>query len=195
MFGLGDRHSGRGGGHGRFRDARDRFPARGGDGPWGEHGRGRARRVIDGGELRLVLLRLIGDEPRHGYELIKAIEELTGGGYAPSPGMVYPALAMLAEMALIDEAAAAGARKRFAATDEGRAHLDEHRDTVEALMTRLAALGSEAGRVERGPVRRSFHNLRMAVRERLAGPDVSPDTLHAVAALIDEVAQKVEKLK
>ena len=60
--------------------------------------------MFEGGELRLVLLKLIADEPRHGYELIKAIEEMTGGEYAPSPGIVYPTLTMLEDMGLIAEA-------------------------------------------------------------------------------------------
>src|SRR5215470_2046163 len=74
-------------------------------GGWSEerHG-GRRRRVFDSGELRLVLLKLIADEARHGYELIRAIEELSGGLYVPSPGMVYPTLTMLHEMGQIEEA-------------------------------------------------------------------------------------------
>ena len=76
----------------------------------GGRGGGR-RRMFESGELRLVLLKLIADEPRHGYDLIRAIEELTGGEYAPSPGVVYPTLTMLQDMGLIEEAAGEGARK------------------------------------------------------------------------------------
>src|SRR5205085_5536627 len=93
-------------------------------GPRGRHGR-RSRRMFEGGELRLVLLKLIADEPRHGYDLIRAIEDLTGGEYAPSPGIIYPTLTLLQDMGLIEEAAGEGARKPFQATDEGRAHLEE----------------------------------------------------------------------
>ena len=77
-------------------------------------------------ELRLLLLRLIADEPRHGYDLIRAIEELSHGAYAPSPGVVYPTLTMLQDMGLIEEAKSEGARKVFQATAEGDAHLKEH---------------------------------------------------------------------
>ena len=103
--------------------------AEGGD--WSaEFGRGRGRprpapRMFESGELRLVLLKLIADQPRHGYDLIRAIEELTHGSYAPSPGVVYPTLTMLQDMGLIQEAAAEGARKAFAVTPEGEAHLAE----------------------------------------------------------------------
>ena len=81
-------------------------------GDWGEwgggrHGRGGGRgRMFGSGELRLVLLKLIADEPRHGYDLIRAIEEMTHGDYAPSPGVVYPTLTMLQDMGLIEEQAA-----------------------------------------------------------------------------------------
>src|SRR4051812_42034610 len=86
------------------------------EGDWGGefgHGRRGRRRMFESGELRLVLLKLIADEPRHGYDLIRAIEDLTHGSYAPSPGVVYPTLTMLQDMGLIQEAAAEGTRKAF----------------------------------------------------------------------------------
>jgi hypothetical protein len=73
-------------------------------------GGGRRPRMFDGSELRLVLLRLIADEPRHGYDLIRAIEALTGGAYAPSPGVIYPTITLLDEMGFIEEQQSQGAR-------------------------------------------------------------------------------------
>ena len=101
----------------------------GGGGGWGRR-RGR-RRMFDAGELRLVLLKLIADQPRHGYDLIRAIEELTHGAYAPSPGVVYPTLTMLQDMGLIEEAKGEGSRKAFQVTDDGEAHLAEKADEVD----------------------------------------------------------------
>src|SRR5690348_143240 len=97
-----------------------------GDEGWsgGRRGRGR-RRVFESGELRLVLPKRIADEPRHGDDRIRAIEDLTGGEYAPSPGVVYPTLTRLQDMRLIEEAAGDAPRKPFQVTDDGRAHLDE----------------------------------------------------------------------
>lgn len=161
----------------------------------GRGGGGRSRRMFDGGELRLVLLRMIADEPRHGYELIKAIEEMTGGAYAPSPGVVYPALTMLNEMELIEEQASEGARKRFAATEAGRAHLAEHAETVAALMARLTAVGDHRARADRAPIRRAMRNLRTVLQNRLEAGDLSEDAGHEVAELIDEVVRKIERLK
>ena len=94
---------------------------------FGEREGGR-RRMFDSGELRLVLLKLISDQPRHGYDLIRQIEELTGGAYAPSPGVIYPTLTLLDEMGLIGAADSDGARKLFAITDLGRAELEANAD-------------------------------------------------------------------
>lgn len=161
---------------------------------WGGREGGRARRMFDGGELRLVLLKLIADTPRHGYDLIREIEELTGGAYAPSPGVVYPTLTLLDEMGLIEEQKSEGAKKRFAATDAGRAHLEEYREQVDGLMARLKALGQRRGAWDETPVRRAFGNLRMVIGGvRMGGH--SSDTLHEIAALLDEVAQKIERLR
>jgi DNA-binding PadR family transcriptional regulator len=161
----------------------------------GRGGGGRQRRMFDGGELRLVLLKLIADTPRHGYDLIREIEELTGGAYAPSPGVVYPTLTLLDEMGLIEEQQSDGAKKRFAATDPGRQELETKRAEVDALIARLTALGAHRQRSDSGPVRRAMGNLGQAIGNRVARGDFSDDTLHDIAALIDEVAQKIERLR
>ena len=194
--------------HGRHGRDHDCGP-RGGRRQWGpfsvewdmggpDEGRGRGggrRRMFDGGELRLVLLQLIADTPRHGYDLIREIEELTGGIYAPSPGVVYPTLTLLDEMGQIEEQQSDGAKKRFAATDAGRAHLEASREQVDALMARLKTLG-QGRRAEGGsPMWRAMRNLGVAIRNRVATGDLSSDTAHDVAALIDEVAQKIERLR
>ena len=151
--------------------------------------------MFDGGELRLIMLQLIAESPRHGYDLIREIEELTGGAYAPSPGVVYPTLTLLDEMGLVEERQSEGAKKRFAATDAGRQHLDENREQVDALMARLKELGSDRRQEGGSPVWRAMRNLGVAIRNRVATGDVSSDTAHDIAALIDEVAQKIERLR
>ncbi|MBX9859448.1 MAG: PadR family transcriptional regulator [Sphingomonas sp.] len=152
------------------------------------------RRVFDGGELRLVLLKLIADQPRHGYDLIREIEELTAGAYAPSPGIVYPTLTLLDDMGLIEEQQSEGAKKQFAATEAGRAHLAERAEEVAALIARLTELGSERTRTESASVRRAMANLRHVLMHQLRAGDVPTEKLHAIVALIDEAAQKIERL-
>lgn len=156
--------------------------------------RGGRRRVFDNKELQLVLLKLIADQPRHGYDLIREIEELSGGTYAPSPGVVYPTLTLLQDMGLIGEAPADGTRKLFEITEAGTAHLAEQADAVEAAMAKLAAMSARSERTDGMQVRRALGNLREAVQIRLSRDDVSVETLHAVTALIDEAAQKIERL-
>lgn len=193
MHGRGGRGCGPRGGW-----SRGPFSVEWSSGDWGERGgggRSRGRRMFDGGELRLVLLRLIADAPRHGYELIKAIEDMTGGAYAPSPGVVYPSLAMLDEMAHVEEQASEGAKKRFAATEAGRRHLDENAEQVAALIERLTALGSERTRGDAAPLRRAMGNLRQAVQDRIRRGEFSEATVHDIAALLDDVAQKIERLR
>ena len=186
------RHAMRGGGFGRGGDFAEMFGGRGGG--FGGH-RGGRRRVIDGGELRLVLLKLIGDEPRHGYDLIRAIEELTGGAYAPSPGMIYPTVTMLEEMGQIAEqdGAASGKKRLFAITEAGTAELAEQAEQVEALFARLKALAEESGADDRSPVRRAMMNLAMAVRMR-HHRGAAGEINHEIAAILDEAARKVERL-
>ena len=192
--GCGPRDGGRGG-----RGPRGGFDFGGFSMEFGERGGGReggrSRRMFDGGELRLVLLKLIADEPRHGYDLIREIEGLTGGAYAPSPGVVYPTLTMLDEMGLIGEQQSEGAKKRFAVTDEGRRHLEENREAVAALIERLSSLGGRREEWAGSPVWRAVRNLGVAIRQRVGRGDLTHDTLHDVAAMIDELAQKIERLR
>ena len=159
---------------------------------WGKRGR---RRVFEPGELRLVLLKLIADQPRHGYDLIRAIEEMTHGTYAPSPGVVYPTLTMLEDMGLIEEQQAEGSRKVYGATAEGRAHLDEKSDEVEALLARLEELGSDQRKAGGAPIKRAVGNLLSALWHRVTRDEVDEQTLHDIAAILDEAAQKIERLK
>ena len=162
-------------------------------GGWGGK-RGR-RRVFDAGELRLVLLKLIADQPRHGYDLIRAVEEMTHGTYAPSPGVVYPTLTMLQDMGLIEEAKGEGARKAFQVTAEGKDHLAENEEQVDALLERLKDLGSDERKAGGAPIKRAIGNLLSALWHRATREDSDEGTLHKIAAILDEAAQKIEQLK
>ena len=165
------------------------------DGGWSGGRRGRrARRIFEGGELRLVLLKLIADEPRHGYDLIRAIEEMTGGEYAPSPGVVYPTLTLLQDMGLIEEAAGEGQRKPFQITEQGRTHLEEREDEVEALLDRLNDMKPRHS--DAGPaIGRAVKNLMTALSHRVSREGFNEDLLHEIAAVLDEAAQKIERIK
>lgn len=168
-----------------------------GDEGWGGGGRRgrRAKRMFESGELRLVLLKLIADEPRHGYDLIRAIEELTGGEYAPSPGVVYPTLTLLQDMNLIEEAPVEGARKPFQATDEGRAHLEERSEEVEGLFERLRDLAPRGENMAGPAIGRAVRNLMTALGHRLKAEGFDEDLFLEVAAILDDAAQKIERVR
>ena len=167
-----------------------------GDEGWSGGRRGRrARRMFEGGELRLVLLKLIADEPRHGYDLIRAIEEITKGEYAPSPGVVYPTLTLLQDMGLIEEAPGEGPRKSFQATDEGRSHLAEREEEVEGLFERLRDLAPREEHTAGPAIGRAVRNLMTALRHRVGRDGLNDDLLHEIAAILDEAAQHIERVK
>lgn len=144
-------------------------------------------------ELRLVLLRLISEQSRHGYDLIKAIEERSGGRYSPSPGVIYPALSMLADEGLIAEQKSDDQRRKFAITPAGEAVLADEAEEVERTMERLDRLAEHARRGQAPSVQRASANLFTAVGQRMAqgGDD---DLAHRIAGILDEAAQKIERL-
>src|SRR5438309_2135644 len=155
-----------------------------GQGWGGRHGMGgnmmRAGRMLAQGDLRLIALALIAQQPRHGYEIIKVLEEKTTGWYSPSPGIVYPTLTYLEEAGYVT-GESEGAKKLYTITDEGRAHLAENRAFVDAVLARLAAIGEKVARMRRRfdsedddrrdgsrLIRAAIENLREVAVKRLA---------------------------
>lgn len=110
---------------------------------WG--GNFRIGRMLASGDLRLVALYLIEQQPRHGYDLIKAVEERSGGVYAPSPGIVYPALTFLEEAGYVTSAVD-GNKKLYTITEAGRAHLSDNRAAIESTLAFLARAGEQVNR-------------------------------------------------
>src|SRR5262244_1941712 len=145
MFGM--RHCG--GKWGGGRGWRGHFGP--GHGWGGRHGGGnmmRAGRMLAQGDLRLIALALIAEQPRHGYEIIKVLEEKTAGWYSPSPGIVYPTLTYLEEVGYVT-AQSEGAKKLYTITAEGRAHLEANRDLADTVLDRLTAIGERVARWRR----------------------------------------------
>jgi DNA-binding PadR family transcriptional regulator len=113
---------------------------------WGNMaGNLRVGRMLASGDLRLVALYLIEQQPRHGYDLIKAVEEKSAGFYTPSPGIVYPALTFLEEAGFVTSEAD-GNKKLYTITEEGRAHLADNRDSIESTLAFLAKAGEQMNR-------------------------------------------------
>ena len=178
---------------------------------FGSHGRHgmdgddmmRARRMLAQGDLRLIALALIAEQPRHGYEIIKLMEEKTAGWYAPSPGMVYPTLTYLEEAGHVT-AQTEGAKKLYTITPEGRAYLEENRAFVDAVLERLGAIGERAAHMRRRDdeernardddslprsVRGAFQDLSEAVR------DLLKHDREAKARVIDVIDRATSELR
>lgn len=160
----------------------------------GRHRRGRRGRMFGQGELRLALLALIADKPSHGYELIKEIEEMTGGDYAPSPGAVYPTLQLLEDEGAIEEAEAEGAKKPFAATQQGRDELDTRKDEVEGLMRRLGRHAERTTTVRSHDLFRAMGNLGTVLKNRARSGKLDERTINEIVDMIDEMAKRIERL-
>jgi DNA-binding PadR family transcriptional regulator len=160
--------------------------------PFGRGGR-RGGRMFEQGDLRWVVLRLVSDQPRHGYELIKAIEDLVGGGYSPSPGVIYPTLTLLEELGYVSVAPAEGGRKLFTITEVGTEQLAAHRASVEALFERMAGIRQRRAGAYPPPLARALENLSAAIRLKVEAAPLSDDQVRAVAEVLDAAALAVER--
>lgn len=151
---------------GRFRRGDGGFP-----GDWdGLRGGGRRGngRMFGHGDLKLLLLALIEQEPRHGYELIRMIEDMFHGQYSPSPGTIYPTLTMLEEMGHVKVDSEEGGRKRYAITDAGRTFLDANRDAVEAVTEDTERKARYAAKMAAPvAVRNAVHAIKHAMAMRM----------------------------
>jgi DNA-binding PadR family transcriptional regulator len=160
----------------------------------------RAGRRLASGDLQLVLLALLADRPSHGYELIKALEERSGGFYSPSPGMIYPALTWLEEVGYAD-VAAEGAKKLYSITDAGRDYLRDNREAAEAMLAQLEYIGRKMGRVREifggldedddagsEEIGRARHELRQALRSKRGA---AREERSRIAEILKQAAEKI----
>ena len=163
---------------------------------WHRGGRsGGLGRFFAHGDLRLVILNLIAEKPRHGYEIIKAIEDQVGGAYSPSPGVIYPTLTLLEELGYVTvQTSADSAKKLHEITGEGKAFLEANRETLQALLGRMAEASRAAGDGPAPQIVRAMENLRLALRMRLSRGPLSTEQATAVAAALDAATVAVEKI-
>jgi DNA-binding PadR family transcriptional regulator len=158
----------------------------------GRHRRHHGGRPFDYGELRLLTLAMISEQPSHGYELMKGIEERMGGSYTPSPGVMYPTLSWLEDSGYASVETAEGGRKRYQATDEGRAFLAANRTTLEELTARIQPGGGRYDGVP-APILRGMENLKLALRLRIKRGPLDQQAGEAIAAALDAAALAVER--
>ena len=174
----GDGHHGHVGRHGRH----EGFGGR----------RGGGGRFFDHGELRYVVLALLAEQPRHGYDIIRAIEARTGGAYSPSPGVIYPTLQLLADVGHAAPATSTADRNSYQITPEGRAFLDEHGSLVKDILARIKQAGRHHASASPTIVA-AMDNLKSALR---SGADTwSEAEMRDVADAIETAAAQIRRLR
>lgn len=157
-------------------------------------GRSGLGRFFAHGDLRLVILHLIAEKPRHGYEIIKAVEERVGGAYSPSPGVIYPTLTLLEELGYVTvDTAGEGGRKLHTITEQGQAYLAANRPALDALLARMDEAARTHGSGPAPQILRAMENLKLALRLRLSRGPLSAEQADAVAATLDAAAIQVER--
>lgn len=153
----------------------------------------RGGRMFEQGDLKLVILRLLDEKPRHGYEIIKELEERSGGHYAPSPGTVYPTLTMLEEMGYASSADDAG-RKVFSITGAGRDYLKANQTTVDDVFERLSELGASIFGDAVRPAHEAMGELGRAYWRATMRQRATPETITKAAEILRRAAAELESL-
>lgn len=170
-----------------------------GEGWWGgprggKAWRARAGRIFEQGDLKYVILRLLEEKPRHGYDIIKALEERFGGAYAPSPGTVYPTLSMLEDLGYATARAEEGGKRIYEITDEGRKHLAEHSDTVEGIFDRIARFVEGFLEAPMMDINGAFRDLGRATYSYASSHISNAEQLAKVREILQRARQEIEAL-
>ncbi|MES2935930.1 MAG: PadR family transcriptional regulator [Pseudomonadota bacterium] len=167
--------------HGRDREAK------------GQGGGGRRTRLLEHGDLKIIILDLVAVKPRHGYEIIRAVEEMAGGDYSPSPGVVYPTLTLLVELGhatIVDDS---GARKQYSITPEGQLYLDGQSEALHSMRERISQVCQSADARGTPEIARAIQNFKTALHMRLARTPLSIEEIRAIADVLDNAARSVER--
>ena len=162
---------------------------------FGIRGRGHKRggRMFEQGDLKLVILRLLEEKPRHGYEIIKDLEERSGGRYAPSPGTVYPTLTLLEEMGYA-ASTEEGGRKTYSITDAGKQYLSDNQTTVDDVFERLSELGASIFGDAVRPAHEAMGELGRAYWKATIRRPATPEAITKVAEILRKAAADLEAL-
>ena len=158
-----------------------------------EHPRsGRRGRLFESGRMKLLVLHLIQQSPKHGYEIIKEISDLVGDGYSPSAGTIYPTLTALEEMNCITLLDAE--RKQYQVTQYGETYLKEQQDMLLALLEKLRLRREIHNNDQLIDVHRAMENLKTALRLKLNVAGLKTEQIHKIAEQIDQAAIAIGRL-
>jgi DNA-binding PadR family transcriptional regulator len=180
------------------RRARWGFEGLGTDFFWGGKGGHRGRpfrgRFFEQGDLKYVILRLLAEKPRHGYDIIKDLEERFGGSYAPSPGTVYPTLTMLEDLGFARARDEEGGKKIYEITDEGRKHLAEHSDTVDDIFEKISRFVHDILDAPMMQVNHAFRNVGRATYGKASSSVKDKELLARIKEILDKAAAEIDAL-
>lgn len=154
-------------------------------------GSGPKRRIVRKGDLKFVLLGLLAEEPMHGYELMRRLEEESGGLYSPSPGSVYPTLQMLEDEGYVESRQAEG-KRIYRITEAGEAFLERHDERTDDIFSRFVHVGERFTGSEFRDVTKSFIHLAQVSFDRTVGGDGDTSTLRRVKEILDDAAREIE---
>jgi len=158
----------------------------------GGFGGGRER-LFDAGDIKLVILKLLSEEPSYGYQLIKTMEQRLSGGYTPSAGVIYPTLTMLEEEGLAT-ASSENNKKVYSVTPEGTQYLESHKERIEQLFERLEETGRGFERGRSPEILKAFGNLRDSAVARLSRASVTPEQIRKIKEALDAAAKSIDEL-
>ena len=178
--------------HGFGGRGRGRFGGPRGEGFERGFGRGRER-MFEAGDIKLVILKLLSEEPSYGYQLIKTMEQRLGGGYTPSAGVIYPTLTLLEEEGRAAASELSG-KKVYSVTAEGTAFLEANKERVSELFARLEETGRGFERGRSPEIMKAFGNLRGAVIARVTRGNVTPEQIQQITDAINAAAKAIDEL-
>jgi len=149
--------------------------------------------MFEQGDLKYVILQLLSEKSRHGYEVIKALEERLGGAYSPSPGAVYPTLTMLEEMGYARSTTEEGGKKVYEITPEGRAYLEQNKSAVEEIFDRIGEFASSFFGGPMVEVHRAFKNVARATYGTATHLQ-DPEALKRIRDALDRATAEIESI-
>jgi DNA-binding PadR family transcriptional regulator len=148
--------------------------------------------MFDAGDIKLVILKLLSEQPSYGYQLIKTMEEQLAGGYTPSAGVIYPTLTMLEEEGLATSSTENN-KKVYSLTPQGIEFLEANKERIGELFQRLEETGRGFERGRSPEIMKAFMNLRGAVVARVSR-SVTPEQIRKITEAINAAAKAIDEL-
>lgn len=154
----------------------------------------RGGRIFEQGDLKYVILQLLDEKPRHGYEIIKELEERFGGAYSPSPGTVYPTLTMLEDLGYARARTEDGGKRTYEITEDGKQYLTEHRSTVDDIFGRIAQFGTNFFSGPMMEVNHAFKDLGRATYTTAPKHLRDAERLGRIKDVLERAAREIDEI-